>query len=102
MIEKQLIVGHTTKKLPAKFTEHSKVDAISRSEAAIGAARIESTVICGVGIRDNQRTAVSTQATVAIAVSQVTGGDQFHRYITWASLVIPVYRITRVPGTSTR
>jgi len=88
--------------MPAKFTEHSKVDAISRSEAHERGARVETIVLCGVGIRDNQRTAVSTQATVAIAVSQVTGGDQFHRYITWASLVIPVYRITRVPGTSTR
>ena len=88
--------------MPAKFTEHSKVDAISRSEAAIGGARVETIVLCGVGIRDNQRTAVSTQATVAIAVSQVTADDQFHSCSIWTSLVIPVYRMAPVPGTSTR
>ena len=88
--------------MPAKFTEHSKVDAMSRSEAASGGARIEPIVLCGDGIRDNQRTARGVQATVAIAVGQVTAGDQLHSSIVWTSLVIPVYRITRVPGTSTR
>ena len=88
--------------MPAKFTEHSKVDAMSRSKAAIGGARIEPIVLCGVGIRDNQRTARGVQATVAIAVAQETAEDQLHSCITWASLVIPVYRITRVPGSSTR
>jgi len=86
--------------MPAKFTEHSKVDAISRSVAAIGGACIEPIVLCGVGIRDNQRTAVSTQATVAIAVAQETAGDQFHRLcVVWTSLEIPAY--SRFPGTST-
>jgi len=87
------------KKMPAKFTEHSKADAISRSEAAIGGARVESVVLCGVGIRDIQRTAVSVQATAAIAVPQETAGDQFHKYIIWTSLEFPVY--SRCPGTST-